>query len=272
LISTLQFEVLTKLTKHWRSRIDGCPDAAILEYCSSQPNQTNAVPEHLFEIVCGTLDKSANNELGLYHSLLVEDDDGADRNNDIPVEALFDDLSISGVMLPLSKSKWNTQHPTVQKKLFIADIRNITIQGQKTKVTLQTYGNPDATLVLQVGRQYRISPRLVDFNTTKLLSVLVELDFRCSEPEGRCPNVPFLKLISDPQSFAKTLGLRSVQKNNYLETENTIQAQFQKLHGLGSDSAGALVLKASQQQAAQSIMCNRLSVIWGPPGQHNSEI
>jgi hypothetical protein len=243
-----------------------------LEYRSSQPYQTNAAPQHFFDIVSGSLDLPTDKERAFYDYLLVEDDDGADQNasqSDIPVEALFDDLGVSGTVFPLNnytRSKWLSQHPTVQDKLLIADVRNITIQGQRSKVTLWTWGSPNVKL--SPGHRYRISPRLVDFNITKVLSTLVELDFRCIGTEGQGQDVPFLEIISDPQSFAITLGQMGVYKT----TENTIQSLFRQLDDSGSESARALVLKVSQQQAAQRVLSNRLSVIWGPPGQQNDRI
>jgi hypothetical protein len=138
---------------------------------------------------------------------------------------------------------------------------------RNTMVTLRTWGNWQPSL--EVGAVYRLSPRLIDFNTTKILSALFEIDLRWAsnqelyvdEANLGHHNVPFLQIIIDPN----TLGRIPLAKE-YIKTEGEIQKLFRDLKGLGNDVAGSLVLKASQHKAAQRILANRLSVIWGPPG------
>jgi hypothetical protein len=117
-----------------------------------------------------------------------------------------------------------------------------------------------------------LSSRLVDFNTTKILSALFELDLCWSsqieelyydEEQTDHHNVPFLQLILDPSSFG---GMHMGKE--YLKTENRIQKLFRDLKDLNNETAGSLVLKASQHKATQRILSNRLSVIWGPPGAY----
>jgi len=158
---------------------------------------------------------AADKDRAFYGHLLVQDEDSEDNadgesNDGIPVEALFDDLGVSGLVFPLNKktqAKWDAQHSVVQRKLFVADLRDIVIEDQKSTVTLRTWGGWGVKLIK--GRQYRLSPRLVDFNMTKILSTLLELDLRFEGPNGEDQDngqshdsVPFLQLISNPRSFS----------------------------------------------------------------------
>lgn len=115
---------------------------------------------------------------------------------------------------------------------------------------------------VHLGRRYRMSPRMADFNTTKVLSTLVEMDSRWS---GSSDTIPFLQLITNPKSFGRDRKLTDVrfQKSG----GSKIQPLFRRLKDLGVDSASPLVLEHSQNQAAQRILSNRLSVVWGPPNK-----
>ncbi|KAF8963694.1 hypothetical protein BDZ97DRAFT_1819948, partial [Flammula alnicola] len=269
-----QFEVLAKLTELWQSRIDGCPEAPTLEYCNVVQGVNG--PEYIFRLLSGTIDVPATDrDYAFYDKLLVLDTPDLSSNEEscenLPVEALFDDLGVSGLVFPLNrytKASWGQQDPRVQRELVVADVRNVYTDQEKrgTMVALRTWGNWQ--VLLKAGAVYRLSSRLVDFNTTKILSALFEIDLRWSseadmyEDEDNGPHdVPFLQLIINPTSFGK---IPSAKK--YVKAENDIQKLFRDLKGLGNNVAGSLVLKASQHRATQRILSNRLSVIWGPPG------
>ncbi|KAF9486004.1 hypothetical protein BDN70DRAFT_902787 [Pholiota conissans] len=273
-----QFEVLAKLTALWRSRIDGCPDAPTLKYCGT--TQGFHGPEYIFNLLSGEVDApAADKEYAFYDKLLVLDAgkpiDGDTNYEDLPVETLFDDLGVSGLMFPLNRwtmPAWEQQNPMVQRELFVADVRNVYAKGtHKTKVVLQIWPGGKLNTTLKVGDVYRLSPRLVDFNTSKILSTLFENDLQW-ESEGALwadedseddlhHDIPFLQLIAAPNSFGK---IQDAKK--YVKTEAGIQKLFRDLKDLGNGIAGSLVLKSSQHKAAQRILSNRLSVIWGPPG------
>lgn len=210
-------------------------------------------------------------ERPFYDKILVPDDaDYLDGANNIPTEALFDDLGVSDVVFPLNRwtrPRWTAQHASVQRDLVVADLRDIVIEGQRTKVSLQTWGAGNA--MFMKGRHYRLSPRLVDFNTTKVLSALLEADLRyesrnqidASDGQQLEAQVPFLQLVLDPKSFGETDMSRA-----FMTEENAIQRTFRELNSLGDESAGRLLLKSSQHRAAKRILSHRLSIIWGPPG------
>lgn len=207
--------------------------------------------------------------------LLVEDFDdevsgaGGDQSS-LPVEALFDDLGVSGLLFPLNrwtKGKWDEQHPLVKGSLLVADLRDMSIEGHETIVALQTWGGYGVKLV--AGHKYRLSPRLIDFNLTKILSTLLELDLRISGDLGPS-SIPFLQLITNPRSLDFDHDGSSARSKASVNAENTIQSSFRQLHSLGSEAAGALILKSSQQKAARRILSRHLTVIWGPPGKQMS--
>ncbi|KAJ7030016.1 P-loop containing nucleoside triphosphate hydrolase protein [Mycena alexandri] len=258
-----QFEVLAKLTELWKARIDGCPDAPVLEYKETVQGAKGL--EHTFYLLSGSLDIPAGDkDKAFYDYIMTEDETGLD---DIPVEALFDDLSVAGLVFPLSrntKAKWDAQNPVVRQKLLVAYLRDIVVDGQRTKVTVQTWGGWDVRLV--AGHHYRLSPRLVDFNTTKILSTLLELDIAATTSQDDA-EVPFLQLILDPRSFGDDPEFIETGKE-FVKVENNIQSMFRQLKDLDTSggAAEALVLKPSQHRAVQRILSSRLGVCWGPPG------
>lgn len=225
-------------------------------------------------------------ERSFFDYLLVYDqpDETANQENQIPVEALFDDLGVSGLVFPLTRytrPKWSEQHPTVQRKLMLADLNDLSVDGRGINVTLRTWGGSD--LKLTPGHHYRISPRLVDFNITKILSTLVEMDFQLMYED-----VPFLQLLVNPRSLANQEQSREEGKH-IQQRGKKIQSLFKTLSELGVEPARSLVLKQSQDKAAQRILSSRLSgmsssscpyliklirspVIWGPPGLYPAQI
>jgi hypothetical protein len=261
------------LTELWRARIDGCPDAPVLEFRGYAFGQSAAVFEHTFDLISGNVDLPPDKDQAFYEYLLVEDDDNdslemAPSDTGIPVEALFDDLSVHGLVFPLNKGtrhQWTEQHPDVQAKLLLANLRDmVVVQGQRPRVKIKTWGCPGPKLIK--GRRYRLSPRLVDFNITKVLSTLVELDLRdgTSDPDSG-DEVPFLQLITDPRSF--TAGQDPGISESFLDAEESIQRQLKRLKTRGSKDAEQLLLKSSQHLAAKRILSSRLAVVWGPPGE-----
>ncbi|KAJ7072183.1 hypothetical protein C8F01DRAFT_1243260 [Mycena amicta] len=253
-----QFEVLAKLSELWKARIEGCSEAPLLEYSTTRQG------EHIFYLVAGTIDVTGGggSNRAFYDYLLVEDE--IDPTS-IPPEAFFDDLSLSGCLFPLNRNTkgWDNQNPIVLQKLCVANVRDVALEQNRTKVTLHTWGNSNA--ILRRGSHYRLSPRLVDFNTSKVLSTLLELDIKAST--SRETNVPFLQLVVDPRSFADDALFREKGKE-LIKAEASIQSMFRRLKDLSGleQIAGALVLKPSQHRAVQRILSSRLSVLWGPPG------
>ncbi|KAF5357356.1 hypothetical protein D9758_005886 [Tetrapyrgos nigripes] len=277
-----QFEVLSRLSELWKARIDGCPDAPILEYHSTQ-RTPNAGTEHTFYLKSGSLEMvpTSDKDRTMFLYILVQDDDSDDSDGNgngshLPVEALFDDLAISGLVFPLNQytqKRWEAQHAIVQKELLLADVKDIAIDGSRTKVVLQTWGSAiggETGLRLEAGQHYRLSPRLVDFNVNKVLSTLFELDLQAESRPSSAGPIPFLQLMLDPKSFKENSSdedgdFEKIQEV-YRQTGADMQRLFRELRGLDVEAAGALVLKASQNRAAQRILANRLTVIWGPPG------
>ncbi|KAF7321769.1 AAA-12 domain-containing protein [Mycena kentingensis (nom. inval.)] len=255
-----QFEVLAKLSELWKARIEGCPDAPVLEYKETFNNH------HIFYLVSGSIDMpGGSKERSFYDFLLGEDENDPTA---IPPEAFFDDLSVSGQLFPLNrntKGKWDAQNAVVHQKLCIADIRDVVIERNRTRVTLQTWGRSSA--ILRPGTHYRLSPRLVDFNTSKVLSTLLELDIKASAEAGNIPNIPFLQLVVNPRSFADDTAFRAKGKE-LVRAEGAIQSMFRALKDLDGleKPAGELMPKPSQHRAVQRILSSRLSVLWGPPG------
>ncbi|KAH8115406.1 hypothetical protein DFH11DRAFT_1759716 [Phellopilus nigrolimitatus] len=257
-----QFEVLAKLNNLWQDRIDGCVDAPRLEYLF-----TNRMPDnsyiHYFSLCSGYVDLPSDKERTFYGYILTEDED-----SDLPVEALFDDLAVFNLVFPLNrytKARWDKQPIAVKKKVFIADVHDMVIRNFKTLVVLRTFG--EFNLRLKSHARYRLSPRLVDFNVTKMLSTLVELDLQTPTHPGYMSMPPFLQLFSDPRAFSKLSSESPSIADEYDKAEGSIQSRFRELSGLGNEAATSLIFKPSQRRALKRILKHRLSVIWGPPGK-----
>lgn len=234
--------------------------------------------EHTFTLVSGAVDlATSDKEMSFFDKLLVED---TRSEAEIPVEALFNDLAISGLVIPLNrwtKANWESQHQKVQENVLLTDIRNVYSANGRLVVSLRTWGT-STRQVLVPGRCYRLSQRLVDFNTTKVLSSLFEMDLLWEssgdDAEGESVatdkdprGVPFLQLLMDPKSFG-----RVALANECLKIEEATQKLFRSLRNLDVGPAGILLLKPSQHRATQRLLSNRLAVIWGPPGRLLSSI
>lgn len=254
----------------WNSRIDGCPDAPVLEFRGKTAGGQGS--EYVFKLVSGILDMPPDKDRPFYDKLLAKDNTSeSEMDGTIPVEALFDDLAVSGHVFPLSRyarANWDAQPSAVREQLTTADIKDIKAVGRETLVTLRAWST--SQIRLEHGTHYRLSPRFIDFNTTKVLSSLFEIDLQyeteINANDRRLVNdlarVPYLQVILDPQSFGQ---VPAPEKG--LKTEADIQKLFKDLEGLGEANARSLVLKPSQHKAVQRILTNRLSVIWGPPGE-----
>jgi hypothetical protein len=253
----IQFEVLARLSELWQARIDGCPDAPLLTYQGTDENH-----EHSFILESGNVD--AQRERPLYSFLLVQE--GFEEVTIIPPEVHFDDLGLCGLTFPLNRYNrlsWDQQPPEVLDKLLIADVSDVGIKGTQTEVRIRTWGNYKKQLTL--GRHYRLSPRLVDFNLSKVLSTLLELDLRCTANGD--VEVPFLQLIANPHSFATAMRNEAWERGQRnLKDEDVIQRTLSEAYRLGVDAAGPLLLQPSQRRATRRILSHRLAVVWGPPG------
>ncbi|PPQ97003.1 hypothetical protein CVT26_006447 [Gymnopilus dilepis] len=266
-----QFEVLAKLTELWQERMKGCPEAPVLQYHTVIRRSDGL--HYFFRLLEGIVETSAA-DFPLFDKLLVRDtSDREDCSDDIPVEALLDDLALSSVVLPFNDyatGVWLQQHPRVRDHILLADVNKIhpNAEGQYPTVDLRISGTPQQTLELEKGGLYRLSPRLVDFNTAKVLSSLFELDLEWDvkgAPEHDDSvhyGIPFLQLVMAPHSLAELPTSRQ-----YMETGKTLQRLLCDLADFNDPAARSLVLKSSQHEACQHILSNRLSVIWGPPGK-----
>jgi hypothetical protein len=184
------------------------------------------------------------------------------EEDDAPPETFFDDLSFSGLVFPLNKTtsqKWFSHSIRFRENVAVAHVYDLGIDQGSTAVVVRAYRDKGLFKFIP-GRRYRLSHRLVDFNTSKVLNTLVEIDLGCAIGED---SPAFMNLLCKPDA-----GLYPVQKRDpSLKREQDIHRQYRELQGLGVESAGALVLKASQRKATRRILTSDLAVIWGPPGK-----
>lgn len=250
----------------WQDRIAGCPDAPRLEYVSTSSSEETGFL-HTFFLAQGYVDLPTDRDKSFYGHILTED---SDSGSELPVEAMFDDLAVFNLVFPLNRflrHKWTSQPEAVQRRLFVADVQDIHVRNLKTYVVLKTSG--DLNLRLRPGAIYRLSPRFVDFNITKVLSTLLEMDLQTPSYPGYAFLHPFIQVFSDPKAFA-TSRSDIEQTAAYLQAEKKIQRTLRELSNLNNESARMLLLKPSQEKSLERILKYRLAVIWGPPGRLNA--
>ncbi|EJD55311.1 P-loop containing nucleoside triphosphate hydrolase protein [Auricularia subglabra TFB-10046 SS5] len=257
LVFVQQFEVLTRLQELWLHRRDNCPDAVMLRYsCSRQADGNQA---YVFDLEDGSVDTVAEREFGFYEWLLVEDSGPSDTR--IPAENYFDDLAFCSILFQLggkAADQWKNQHPSA-KHLLVANIASIQAHDNGRQVALQVY--PSWAAKFKEGAHYRLTPRLVDFNFTKILRALIALDW--ASQGGTLP--PFSALIQDPVSFAHSESGTFGDAQD-MQAEARIHSTLRQLRDLDVDGASALVFKDSQRRAVQRMINSRLCIVHGPPG------
>jgi hypothetical protein len=169
-------------------------------------------------------------------------------------------------MFPLTRStrpRWDQQLKVVRDEVFIANVEEVNVvsdDGSRkphTQVTLRTFYTDKK---LERGKLYRISPRYVDFSLNKVLLNLVLMDFDATLANEA---VPFIDLIDEPTQFSDSSSFGE----DLLKKEKDITNGLNELAKLENNHAKALILKSSQERAAQRMIMKRLSVVWGPPGR-----
>ena len=247
----------------WQDRIEGCPDAPRLEYSFTTRSQEDGYL-HTFLLSSGYVDLPTDKDRSFFGFILTED---VDASSELPVEALFDDLAVFNLVFPLNKytrHRWDSQADAVRERLFVVDVHEISVRNLRTYVALKTFG--DFNLRLRPKSTYRLSPRFVDFNITKTLSTLLEMDLKTPNHPGYMTMHPFLQLFSDPKAFAR-LSSSDEDTELYLGTSMRIQRTLKELSNLDHEEAQKLLLKQSQERCLRRILKFRLAVIWGPPGR-----
>ncbi|KAL0060392.1 hypothetical protein AAF712_012843 [Marasmius tenuissimus] len=258
-----QFEVLAKLSELWNSRVDGCPDAPVVEYRSTRNTGDGA--EYVFHLKSGSLDAFSTFEKDKHFFRYIMVPDDTEEVNELPPEILFDDLGLAGLVLSSSNVyRWKEQHPLVQKNLVVADIYDMSLEEGHTQLLVRVWPTAGNMLTFVEHCHYRLSPRFVDFNTTKVLSTLFELDLR-SETSG-CV-APFLQVVKDPRTFQSSTTSDPDVVHLTRKMAEAIEMTLERLRDeVDAEHAGPLCLKPSQRRATMHILEQRLSVIWGPPG------
>ncbi|KAG8809269.1 hypothetical protein FRC19_005339, partial [Serendipita sp. 401] len=267
-----QFDVLLRLDALWQDRLDGCPNAPVLRYLGAE--KKGSTWYQIFDIISGTLEPRVEDR-AFYDWILVPEMD-LPRQNAVPPEVYFDDLSVCGLVFPLNrytKDRWDDQHSIVKDAVTIANITDVRMSGDNNLEDKSVnHGRPRSQAVLQTfftGKQlqkgvlYRISPRLVDFNFARVLLNLVAMDFQYSFSGESGESVPFHDLIENPPEFASSDSYCG-ERGKRIERE--VLKGLRDLAKLDVPHAKELILESSQQKAAEKLMVNRLTVIWGPPG------
>ncbi|KDR81136.1 hypothetical protein GALMADRAFT_60662 [Galerina marginata CBS 339.88] len=256
-----EMEVLLRLHEIQKRRMNRCDPYPSLRYLGTVQEVTEM--EHAFAILSDNFDMSST---GVFYDLLLIRISPTDQETDSPVEILFDDLVFSALVIPPNSygiSKWEEQHSRVKNAISLARIRGFqpSANGHGT-VHLHVWGSTELVL----GGTYRLTPRLVDFNTRKTLSSLLDLDIRWATSQSTVDgplhrNIPYLQLIYDAQSFGKV-----AVSAQYRKFGHSLQKRYRALKQSVGEKTAGLILKTSQYNAAQHIFANRLSIVWGPPG------
>jgi len=250
-----QFEAFSRLHELWTHRRDGNPGALLVTFVKSRKlNEGNVF---LFATSHAVVDVAAEREFGFYDWLLVEDSEGS--VDEAPKEILFDDLLFSGVPFGLPNKglweTWKSQLPITQGKISVANISHVESSRDGRHLVIQVYPRP--LNPFRAGQTYRLTPRLVDFNSSKIMRALLALDMEATPP-------PFLSFLHDPATFARSFATFGDESD--LAAETKLHTSMRSLRDLDVVAAGSLMLKDSQRKATRRLIGSPLSVIHGPPG------
>ncbi|KDR72127.1 hypothetical protein GALMADRAFT_74428 [Galerina marginata CBS 339.88] len=255
-----EMEVLSKLHELQKSRMNKYNAYPNIRYLGTVQGLINI--EHAFVLLSDVFDIAPND---VFYNFLLVRLSRKDTPMEIPPEILFDDVTFAGLVVPLNgygMSKWEEQHPRVKRAISFARICHLETNGDGY-TTLRLCLSGAAELV--EGETYRLTPRLVDFNTRKTLSSLLDIDisWTTSLSDFGSPHrqVPFLQLVHDVESFGNAAAFKE-----YTQIGSNLQKIYEVPKYLKNDQAADLTLKTSQYNAAQHIFANRLSIVWGPPG------
>ncbi|CAG8715862.1 20934_t:CDS:10, partial [Dentiscutata erythropus] len=97
---------------------------------------------------------------------------------------------------------------------------------------------------ISVGTTYRLYKRFVDFNTDKILKMLIEIDEQ--------PSSIFLDLLSDPNAWGSSLSEEHTYPKELKDTALELRDSFS--------------MSPSQKEIAAVILEKRMQIVWGPPG------
>ncbi|RIB26034.1 hypothetical protein C2G38_2164525 [Gigaspora rosea] len=97
---------------------------------------------------------------------------------------------------------------------------------------------------INVGTTYRLYKRYIDFNTDKILKMLIEIDEQ--------PSSIFLDLLSDPNKWGSSLSEEHTYPKELKDTALELRDSFS--------------MSPSQKEIAAVILDKRLQIVWGPPG------
>ncbi|KAH6873749.1 hypothetical protein BKA70DRAFT_1129813 [Coprinopsis sp. MPI-PUGE-AT-0042] len=266
LLSIQEHEAACRMQDLWSQRANNS-HAVIMEYMF--PKGVGDDARDIFRLLSGDVEIGD----GLHRHILVAENNAS---GDIPVEFIFDDLSLCGTHIPLSKEageRWERFPSRVRDGIQIVDISEISAKGSHVGMRIWKRSRKP----LRKGQRYRLLTRLVDFTTHKILACLFEYDLRWSDGRMSCSerpverdhqDIPFLQLITDPASLGKNAmhqALRSLGEE--------IHSVYDRLlTSCGSPNINILSCKQSQYAAAQSVLSNRLTVVWGPPGLLGSSV
>ncbi|KAJ3060608.1 Tripartite DNA replication factor, partial [Quaeritorhiza haematococci] len=137
-------------------------------------------------------------------------------------------------------------------------------------------------LKLERGKRYKLLPRLIDFNTKKLVTNLIEIDMDArkklnsttpsssssssSSSSASASQLPtFLRALRDTNQFGTETPDDEDTLKSYRDDEARLFTLYKELTGLNPQLEG-LSLHKSQRVAFEAVMERRMTLLWGPPG------
>src|SRR5579859_656864 len=235
--------LLLSLRDLWRDRIDSSRPTPVLELSSFADGSWNV---H-FKVIEGGKDLDAGGDIKLFDRMLCR----IDTADEPPPEVLFEDLLYFNSVFPLAKAKWDSQPDTILRNIALAH----PVSLDQSMATLQLYRS--SKFKLTPGDKFRLVPRLVDFNISKILRNILEVDV-----SARSGPKPFLlRLLENPSEVGRTIIGEDTERE-----ERRLNVLYRQLRDLGNTDANQLVFQPSQRRAMRSILKRQVTVVWGPPG------
>ncbi|KAJ3181160.1 hypothetical protein HDU87_001289 [Geranomyces variabilis] len=251
LLFIIQFEIMQQLTSLTNSRVHAVKTTH-LRYIHPVPESSS----HVFEILSGAEhlevpaatapDSSALCvRRGMYACLLaVAGSDSALAFDDLRYAADYGPKVAGGDDWAVAEVGWR--------------------DDDENRIVVKVRG---ARGLLKPGREYVLSTRMVDFNSSKLVKTLLTIDLRMQD--CRAAGIPppfFAQLLCGDPAIDEPLAGSVLDADN--DTERRVQRFYREQYDLANRERRerALLFVGSQHTAFRRVLARRVSVVWGPPG------
>jgi len=245
-----QYELLCIRQELVEQRKQASQYSTVIELRFNQKSPTDNTLA-LFDLTQGAELIDSNDSSSMYEWILF-------KKSDIDSVVFFNDFQQMSVFYRKLKTPAH-----LKGKLSFVDIREVHLQGETPQIQLQV-SHP--YFKSTPGTEYVLFKRLVNFNYSKISTLIANLD--APQPDGERPQ--FLQMVDQPHIWGN-------QDPFPISSEVCKEKNSEKLYNEAGKLAGTpgtqysrdvtkLRFTPSQKKAFNLIQNKRLCIIWGPPG------